>query len=294
MHNSRFPRLQLGSLLPLLTLILLAAPARAEIVKGPLGTKLDRDMNELAGYGYSGSVVVAQNGEVVLNKGYGLADRAHGTPFTSDTLFDIASISKQFTAAAVLRLEMQGKLKVEDPIKRFFPEAPPDKAAITLHQLLTHTAGLPETIGPEDEKLDRAGVPEADLRHPAGPAAGSQVPVLQRRLQPAGGGGGGRVGPLVRRISARRGVPAGRHAPHRLPPGRAGPPAPRARLQRGRRLGDLRSPSARARRRPVVEPAGERRHPHHHGRPLSLVRGAPGQLGALRGRAREVRAAVRP
>ncbi len=156
MHNSRFPRLQLGSLLPLLTLILLAAPVRAEIVKGPLGAKLDRDMNELASYGYSGSVVVAQNGEVVLNKGYGLADRAHGTPFTSDTVFDIASISKQFTAAAVLRLEMQGKLKVEDPIKRFFPQAPPDKAAITLHQLLTHTAGLPETIGPEDEKLDRA------------------------------------------------------------------------------------------------------------------------------------------
>ncbi|PYQ60465.1 MAG: hypothetical protein DMF53_16980, partial [Acidobacteria bacterium] len=106
-------------------------------------------------FGYSGSVLVAQHGEVILNKGYGLADRAHGVPFTSDTVFDIASISKQFTAAAVLRLEMQGKLKVEDRIKRFFPEAPPDKAAITLHQLLTHTAGLPETLGPEDEALPR-------------------------------------------------------------------------------------------------------------------------------------------
>ncbi len=138
-----------------LSLILLGAPTRAEVVKGPLGTSLDRYLAELTRLGYSGSVVVAQHGEVVLNKGYGLADRAHGVPFTSDTLFDIASVSKQFTAAAVLRLEMQGKLKVEDRIKRFFPEAPPDKAGITLHQLLTHTAGFPETLGPEDEVIDR-------------------------------------------------------------------------------------------------------------------------------------------
>ncbi|MFL6258811.1 MAG: serine hydrolase domain-containing protein [Thermoanaerobaculia bacterium] len=141
----------------LLSILLLLIPlgVRGEVVKGSLGTSLDRYLAELTRLGYSGSVLVAQHGEVVLNKGYGLADRAHGIPFTSDTVFDIASISKQFTAAAVLRLEMQGKLKVEDRLKRFFPEAPPDKAAITLHQLLTHTAGLPEVLGPEDEVLDR-------------------------------------------------------------------------------------------------------------------------------------------
>lgn len=143
-------------LLPILLLALLSPSiARGAAVKGPLGTALDRYMKELAGYGYSGSVLVAQKGEVVLDQGYGLADRAHGTPFTADTLFDIASISKPFTAAAVLRLEMKGKLKVEDKISRFFPDAPADKAGITLHQLLTHTAGLPETIGPEYETLAR-------------------------------------------------------------------------------------------------------------------------------------------
>ena len=142
------------TLLPLL-LLLIPLGARAEVVKGPLGASLDSYLSDLTHFGYSGSVLVAQHGEVILNKGYGLADRARGTPFTSDTVFDIASISKQFTAAAVLRLEMQGKLKVEDRLKRFFPEAPPDKAAITLHQLLTHTAGLPETLGPEDEALPR-------------------------------------------------------------------------------------------------------------------------------------------
>jgi CubicO group peptidase (beta-lactamase class C family) len=141
-------------LLTLLPSIVLGAPARGE-VKGPLGASLDRFMKALEGYGFSGSAIVVQHGEVVLNEGYGIADRAHNLPFTPDTLFDIASISKQFTAAAVLRMEMQGKLKVEDKLSKFFPQAPPDKAGITLHQLLTHTAGFPETIGPEDEVIDR-------------------------------------------------------------------------------------------------------------------------------------------
>jgi CubicO group peptidase (beta-lactamase class C family) len=138
-----------------LLLAVLAPPDASAAVQAPLGAALDRTMSQLAGYGFSGAVLVAQHGEVVLEQGYGLADRAHGTPFTADTLFDIASISKPFTAAAVLRLEMQGKLKVEDPLSKFFPEAPPDKAGIILHQLLTHTAGLPESLGPEYERLSR-------------------------------------------------------------------------------------------------------------------------------------------
>jgi CubicO group peptidase (beta-lactamase class C family) len=141
-------------------------------VRGPFGAALDRYVSELTGFGYSGSVLVAQHGEVVLNRGYGLADRAHGAPFTADTLFDIASISKPFTAAAVLRLEMQGKLKVEDRLSRFFPDAPADKAAITLHQLLSHTSGLPETSGLEYEPLTREAflkrIFAARLLHPPG------------------------------------------------------------------------------------------------------------------------------
>ena len=159
---------------PILLLALLSPPTTAARgdVHGSFGAALDRYLTQLAGYGFSGAVLVAQHGEVVLDQGYGLADRAHGTPFTSDTLFDIASISKPFTAAAVLRLEMQGKLKVDDPLSRFFPEAPPDKAKITLHQLLTHTAGLPESLGPEYERLTRHHFLErifaAKLVHPPG------------------------------------------------------------------------------------------------------------------------------
>src|SRR5215831_689399 len=95
----------------------------------PVGAELDRYLARLAAYGYSGSALVARGGRVLLHKGYGLADREHGRPYTAETLFDVASISKQFTAAAILKLEMEGKLKVEDPLGRFFPGAPADKAA---------------------------------------------------------------------------------------------------------------------------------------------------------------------
>jgi CubicO group peptidase (beta-lactamase class C family) len=176
MEHPRFLPLRPIFLISVLSIALgiaLAGNAAAQnVVKGPLGTALDRFMKANEGYGFSGSVIVVQHGEIVLNAGYGLADRAHNVPFTPDTLFDIASISKPFTAAAVLRMEMKGKLKVEDKLSKFFPDAPPDKAAITLHQLLTHTAGLPETIGPEDEVIGKRAflkrIYATPLVHPPG------------------------------------------------------------------------------------------------------------------------------
>ena len=146
--------------------------AKGQQAQGPLGASLDRYLKALVGYGYSGAVLVAKNGEIVLNQGYGLADREKKTPFTPDTLFDIASISKQFTAAAILKLEMQGKLKVEDTLAKFFPSAPPDKAGITLHQLMTHTSGLPDSIGDEYDVMTRddflKGVFAVPLEHEPG------------------------------------------------------------------------------------------------------------------------------
>jgi CubicO group peptidase (beta-lactamase class C family) len=133
-----------------------SAAAFPAVAGDPLGAALDRYMSRLAAYGFSGSVLVAKGGRVLLNKGYGLADRGSRRAYTADTLFDIASISKQFTAAGILRLEMAGKLKVEDTLGKFFPEAPADKAAITLHQLLTHTSGLRDTFGEEYAPVSRA------------------------------------------------------------------------------------------------------------------------------------------
>jgi CubicO group peptidase (beta-lactamase class C family) len=132
-----------------------AEPRIVAVAGDPVGAELDRYMARLAAYGYSGSVLVARGGRVLLHQGYGLADRARRRPYTAETLFDIASISKQFTAAAILALEMAGKLAVEDPLGKFFPGAPADKAAITLHQLLTHTSGLRDTFGEEYEPVSR-------------------------------------------------------------------------------------------------------------------------------------------
>ncbi len=128
--------------------------ARGE-VQGPLGAALDAYLTRLQGFGFSGSVLVARAGKLVLDKGYGWADEAAGEPYTADTIFDIASVSKQFTAAAIVALETAGKLRVEDTLARFFPGVPADKAGITLHQLLTHTSGLPDVLGPEYEPVSR-------------------------------------------------------------------------------------------------------------------------------------------
>lgn len=121
----------------------------------PLGEKLDTHMSRLEAYGFSGSLLVAKGGEVILDKGYGFADAERKVPFTADTAFDIGSITKQFTAAAILKLEMQGKLGVSDPISKWFEGVPEDKKGITIHHLLTHSAGLEDVFGGDYEEMPR-------------------------------------------------------------------------------------------------------------------------------------------
>ena len=87
------------------------------------------------------AVVVAQNGKVLFEKGYGLADLAHGTGFAPNTKARIGSITKQFTASAILKLQERGKLNVQDKLSKYFPDFPRGDE-VTLHQLLTHTSGI--------------------------------------------------------------------------------------------------------------------------------------------------------
>lgn len=89
--------------------------------------------------GFSGVVLVARGDGVILHRAYSRG-RAKLTPSSA---FHVASMTKGFTAAAILRLQEQGKLTLRDSVARFFPDAPPDKRAVTLRQLLTHTAGFP-------------------------------------------------------------------------------------------------------------------------------------------------------
>jgi CubicO group peptidase (beta-lactamase class C family) len=105
--------------------------------------------------GFSGAVIVQQHGKTLLRRAYGLADDSSRKPATLSTVFDLGSLTKQFTATAVLRLEASGRLKVTDRLSRFFPRAPADKKDITLHQLLTHTSGLSEHAEDDLEMIDR-------------------------------------------------------------------------------------------------------------------------------------------
>jgi len=87
------------------------------------------------------AVLVAQNGKVLYQKGYGLADVARGAPFTPDTKSRIGSITKQFTASAILKLQEEGKLSVQDKLSKYFPGFPRGDE-VTLRHLLTHTSGI--------------------------------------------------------------------------------------------------------------------------------------------------------
>lgn len=93
-------------------------------------------------YGFSGQVLIAENGIILLNQAYGFADREGKIPNSLNTVFNVASFTKQFTATAILRLEADGKLKTTDTINKYLENVPADKSAITIHQLLTHTSGL--------------------------------------------------------------------------------------------------------------------------------------------------------
>ena len=93
--------------------------------------------------GIEGTVLLARRGEVLLVKGYGLANREHGVPNKPETKFRLGSITKQFTAAAILQLQGKGKLKVSDSISKYLPSAPAAWSGITIHHLLTHTSGIP-------------------------------------------------------------------------------------------------------------------------------------------------------
>ena len=105
--------------------------------------------------GSSGSLVATLDGKVVSCHGWGQTDRTNGPASGCGTVYDIGSVSKQFTAAAVLRLQMQGRLRVADPVDRFFDGVPEDKRRITVRHLLTHTAGLVDSLGDDYDPLTR-------------------------------------------------------------------------------------------------------------------------------------------
>src|SRR5215467_3341635 len=92
---------------------------------------------------FMGAVLVARGNDVLLDKGYGFANLEWNIPDSPKTKFRLGSITKQFTAASILLLEEREKLKVDDPVTKYIPDAPAAWDKITIFNLLTHTSGIP-------------------------------------------------------------------------------------------------------------------------------------------------------
>jgi CubicO group peptidase (beta-lactamase class C family) len=121
------------------------APPTLAVATTALGADLDAMFQKLAKDGtFSGSALVAQNGQILLSQGYGLADRDKNLSNTSRTKFRIVSLTKAFTAMAILILQEQGKLKVQDSLCVHLKDCPDAWKPVTLHHLLTHTSGIHE------------------------------------------------------------------------------------------------------------------------------------------------------
>ena len=145
-------------------------PAPGDSAYDPVNTelagRLEQQFDDFArSENFSGVVLVARNGEVLLSKGYGLADQVAGIPNDSQTRFRIGSLTKQFTAMVVLQLQEQGLLSIVDPICNYIDDCPQSWSMITIEQLLTHTAGLPDfTYFPEYESTKNvASSPDATM-----------------------------------------------------------------------------------------------------------------------------------
>src|ERR1041385_9034248 len=88
------------------------------------------------------AAAVSLNGEVVFEKAFGLADLELNVPNTTQTIFESGSVAKQFTAAALVLLQQDGKLSIDDPVRKYIPELPDYGAPLTIRHLLNHTSGL--------------------------------------------------------------------------------------------------------------------------------------------------------
>jgi CubicO group peptidase (beta-lactamase class C family) len=99
-------------------------------------------MKRYEGDGPGASLLVIRDGVPLVRRGYGFADLEHRVPASPQTDYRLASVSKQFTATAILLLAQDGKLSLDDRARRWLPSLPAAAGAITLRQLLSHQGGL--------------------------------------------------------------------------------------------------------------------------------------------------------
>src|SRR5829696_7408275 len=127
-------------------LVLLAAPSVA-LAQSDLTPKIDAIFARFDRNTPGCGVGLARNGAPLVIKGYGAANLEYGVPNTDSTVFESGSVAKQFTAAALVLLAQDGKLSLDDDVRKFLPEVPDFGHTITVRHLLTHTSGLRDQWG---------------------------------------------------------------------------------------------------------------------------------------------------
>ena len=190
---------------------------------GPSHSGVDAVFADLDRDGPGAAVGVLLGGEVVHRAGYGIAHLDHGVPITPETVFDIASISKQFGAMSALLLEAEGKLDLDEDVRAYVPELPDFGVRITPRHLIHHTSGIRDWV----HVMDLSGVEPSDVisfekilrmlfeQQAVNFAPGARIRVLQHGLQPARQGDRGGVGDDVPRVHAAADLRASGNGPAR-------------------------------------------------------------------------------
>lgn len=153
------------SLFALLSLLFLASCV-SQNDADPVVDRIETYLKKVERVGFLGSVLVEYKGERMISNGYGYRDQEKQLKNTPSSVFDIASITKQFTAAAILKLEMNGKVTVNDPVSMYFTNVPVDKSNITIHDLLRHQSGLQSNIGGDFDPVTKADFIELVFNSP--------------------------------------------------------------------------------------------------------------------------------
>src|SRR5438046_2666427 len=126
-------------------------PGQATTAAQDITPKINEYMDALVKAGwFNGSIVIARDGQVFLSKGYGMANVELEVPNTPQTKFRLGSITKPFTAMAIMLLQERGKLSVQDSICKYLSDCPAAWQSITVHHLLSHTSGLAKHDKAED------------------------------------------------------------------------------------------------------------------------------------------------
>jgi CubicO group peptidase (beta-lactamase class C family) len=142
-----------------LLMVTLVSASFAQSIPTQIGpatlARIETYLNGIESSGFTGNVLVERDGKILVARSAGMRDHERKVRNDARTVFDIGSLTKQFTAAAILKLEMLEKLSTDDTIGKFFPSVPDDKASITIHDLLRHASGLRGDIGGDYEKITR-------------------------------------------------------------------------------------------------------------------------------------------